>query len=259
MSFILDALKKSENDRQRQSGPALFEVRVAPPKSKFPSWAIALVALLVVNLGVIGWIMFRKPAVAAATPAVSPVTGVPTVPPATIPAPAGPPAQLATAPVTAPPQTAPPPAAQQPQQQYEQNPTLQDSRQAYNGSPEPQPRQAYVPDDRFNNAPPPQAEENPDDYAPATEPTGEGPLGHVRRGLANGLMTYEEAATKNQIPPLRLDLHVYAPDPRRRFVLVNMKKLTEGESLPEGVKVESITTDGAILSYRGVQFMMERD
>ena len=275
MSFILDALKKSENDRQRQSGPALFEVRVAPPKSKFPPWAIALVALLVVNLGVIGWLMLRKPAVAAtaATPAVSPVTGVPLTPPATTPAPAGPPAQLATAPVTAPPETAPPPPAsaygppptgQQPQQQYQQpyeqqNPRLQDSRQAYNGSPESQPRQAYVPDDRFNNAPPADAEGNPDDYAPATEPTGEGPLGHVRRGLANGLMTYEEAATKNQIPPLRLDLHVYAPDPRRRFVLVNMKKLTEGESLPEGVKVESITTDGAILSYRGVQFVMERD
>lgn len=272
MSFILDALKKSENDRQRQSGPALFEVRVAPPRSKFPPWAIALVALLVVNLGVIGWLMMRKPAVAAtaATPAVSPVTGVPVTPPATTPAPAGPPAQLATAPVTAPPQTAPPPpataygpppAGQQPQQQYEQqNPTL-DSRQTYNGAPEPQqqqPRQAYVPDDRFNNAQS-QGEENPDDYAPATEPTGEAPLGHVRRGLPNGLMTYEEAATKNQIPPLRLDLHVYAPDPRRRFVLVNMKKLTEGESLPEGVKVESITTDGAILSYRGVQFVMERD
>ena len=30
MSFILDALKKSENDRQRQSGPAIFEVRVPP-------------------------------------------------------------------------------------------------------------------------------------------------------------------------------------------------------------------------------------
>src|SRR5205823_4881514 len=31
MSFILDALKKSESDRQRRSGPALFEVKVAPP------------------------------------------------------------------------------------------------------------------------------------------------------------------------------------------------------------------------------------
>ena len=33
MSFILDALKKSESDRQRQSGPALFEVKVAPQKN----------------------------------------------------------------------------------------------------------------------------------------------------------------------------------------------------------------------------------
>ena len=62
MSFILDALKKSENDRQRQSGPALFEVRVPPPRSKLPMLAIVIVSLLVVNLGVVGWLMLRKPA-----------------------------------------------------------------------------------------------------------------------------------------------------------------------------------------------------
>jgi hypothetical protein len=32
MSFIVDALKKSETDRQRQSVPALFEVKVAAPR-----------------------------------------------------------------------------------------------------------------------------------------------------------------------------------------------------------------------------------
>ena len=68
MSFILDALKKSENDRQRQNGPALFEVRVAPPRSKLPVLAIVIVSLLLVNLGVVAWIMLRKPA-AAAVPA----------------------------------------------------------------------------------------------------------------------------------------------------------------------------------------------
>src|SRR5512139_4139975 len=66
MSFILDALKKSENDRQRQSGPALFEVRVPPPRSKFPLLAVSIIALLVVNLGVVAWLMLRKPAAAAA-------------------------------------------------------------------------------------------------------------------------------------------------------------------------------------------------
>jgi len=50
MSFILDALKKSESDRQRQSGPALFEVKVAPPRTGLPPWAMAVAALLVVVL-----------------------------------------------------------------------------------------------------------------------------------------------------------------------------------------------------------------
>src|ERR1700760_3019679 len=59
MSFILDALKKSESDRQRQTGPALFEVKVAPPKARFPVWAIAIVALLVVNMVIVAWLLLR--------------------------------------------------------------------------------------------------------------------------------------------------------------------------------------------------------
>ena len=47
MSFILDALKKSESDRQRQNGPALFEVKVAPPRTRLPLWAMAIAVLLV--------------------------------------------------------------------------------------------------------------------------------------------------------------------------------------------------------------------
>src|SRR6202008_3653010 len=46
MSFILDALKKSETDRQRQSAPALFEVKVAAPRRRLPLWAVGLAGLL---------------------------------------------------------------------------------------------------------------------------------------------------------------------------------------------------------------------
>ena len=60
MSFILDALKKSETDRQRQTGPALFEVKVAPPKAGFPVWAIAIVVLLVINMVIVGWLLLRR-------------------------------------------------------------------------------------------------------------------------------------------------------------------------------------------------------
>src|SRR5580765_6063279 len=59
MSFILDALKKSESDRQRQSGPALFEVRVAPPRTRLPLWAVAIALLLLVNLGIVMWMLLR--------------------------------------------------------------------------------------------------------------------------------------------------------------------------------------------------------
>jgi general secretion pathway protein B len=61
MSFILDALKKSETDRQRQTGPALFEVKVAPPKAGFPVWAIAIVVLLAINMVIVGWLLLRRP------------------------------------------------------------------------------------------------------------------------------------------------------------------------------------------------------
>ena len=101
---------------------------------------------------------------------------------------------------------------------------------------------------------------NPEDYAPATEPAGS--LGNrVRRGTDSGVPLYQEAATGPgaRIPQLRLDLHVYAARPQDRFVMINMHKLREGESLPEGVHVESITPEGAVLSYNGSRFLLTRE
>ena len=60
MSFILDALRKSEHDRQRTTGPALAEVPVAPARPRTNLWAPIAVALLVVNFAVIGWLLLRK-------------------------------------------------------------------------------------------------------------------------------------------------------------------------------------------------------
>src|ERR1700752_2460265 len=50
---ILDALKKSESDRQRQGGPALFEVKVARPRHALPPWAIAIALLLAANIAIV--------------------------------------------------------------------------------------------------------------------------------------------------------------------------------------------------------------
>ena len=78
MSFILDALKKSETDRQRQSSPALFEVKVAAPRRRLPVWAIALAALLAVNVAVLAWVLLRNPSASPAQPPAAASTATPT-------------------------------------------------------------------------------------------------------------------------------------------------------------------------------------
>jgi general secretion pathway protein B len=225
MSFILDALKKSESDRQRQSGPALFEVKVAAPRTGLPSWAIAIAGLLAVNLAIVMWMLWRHPAPRSAASGAQPLLA-----PA---AAAGPQAAGATTPAPAPASVPasvplPAPAAQPP---------------------------ATAPSPVLGS-------DNPEDYAPATEPAAPPLLGsRVRRGTADGVPLYQDAAATpgTRIPQLRLDLHVFALHPQDRFVMINMHKLREGDSLPEGVHVDRITPEGAVLSYSGSQFLLSRD
>jgi len=256
MSFILDALKKSETDRQRQSGPALFEVKVAPPRTRLPLWALAIAALLVVNIGIVAWIVLRHPEHTAAgpDPASPPVTATtpPVAPPPVLPVsaanvpssalgasaatPAPAPSQASAATTAA---TAPPAASTEPQASA--------------------PATAAPAAAVASGAGGAGVAANPEDYAPAEEPASAGIGSHVRRGTAAGVPLYQEAAATTQLPQLRLDLHVFATAPQDRFVMINMHKLREGDSLPEGVHVDSITPDGAVLSYKGSRFLLPRD
>jgi general secretion pathway protein B len=82
MSFILDALKKSEIERQRQSVPGLMDSRVAQRRSRLPVWAIALGVLLGINLIVLTFTLVRKgapaaPAARTANSVIAPEVGVP--------------------------------------------------------------------------------------------------------------------------------------------------------------------------------------
>jgi general secretion pathway protein B len=237
MSFILDALKKSESDRQRQSGPALFEVKVTPPKPRFPFWALALAALLVINIVIGAWVFLHRP---APEPAVIPAAGTPaSAAPqsAPLPGPAAPnhAAQLAT-PAAAP--LAPP------------------STPARSPASQPEPV--------LSNSESKETPLNPDDYEPAVPPGRQNPDPpglHVRSGTESGLKSYADAASSpdSHLPALRVDLHVYAARPEERFVLINMHRLREGESLPEGVRIESITPEGVVVSYQGAKFILEHE
>ena len=239
MSFILDALKKSESDRQRQSGPALFEVKVTPPKPRFPYWALALAALLVINIVIGAWVFLRRPAPVPPPPAGATAPSTPASAAATAGAAAAAPAIPAAALAS----TTPPAAA----------PLASPAAAPATVHPEPVLSQADAKD----------APLNPDDYEPAVAAGKQDQDlrgGHVRSGTESGLVSYADAAANPDLhlPAVRIDLHVYAAIPQERFVLINMHRLHEGESLPEGVRVDSITPEGAIVSYRGSKFFLEQ-
>lgn len=73
MSFILDALKKSEIERQRQSVPGLVDSGIARPRSRLPIWVIAFSGLLAVNLLVLSWVLMRSWMTAPRAPATATV------------------------------------------------------------------------------------------------------------------------------------------------------------------------------------------
>jgi general secretion pathway protein B len=59
MSFILDALRKSELERQRQSGQSIAELPVARDDRRLPRAFLAIGLLLVVNVGVLLFFLLR--------------------------------------------------------------------------------------------------------------------------------------------------------------------------------------------------------
>jgi general secretion pathway protein B len=55
---------------------------------------------------------------------------------------------------------------------------------------------------------------------------------------------------------LKLDVHVYSDQPQDRFVLINLQKYHEGEKLQEGPVLDEITLEGVVLSLQGQQFLV---
>jgi general secretion pathway protein B len=231
MSFILDALKKSENERQRGDAPALHEMKMAPPRQRVATWLIVLAGLLAINIVVLCVVLLRG--THGAAPPVDAGNAPATVPAA---APAATPAAGA-APTLAPTVITPSPAPVNPPAMAQESPAAA------------------------------QTPATTDDDAPAMEPPrGAAPQSNAQSavqatgGNSGELPTYQQAATAPgaNLPELALNLHSYSANPAERFVFLNMMKLREGQATPQGVRVETITPDGAILSWQGSKFLLQR-
>lgn len=61
---------------------------------------------------------------------------------------------------------------------------------------------------------------------------------------------------QQDLPEFRIAAHVYSKKPASRLVSINKRVLREGHTLSPGLKVEEITTDGVIFSYKDYLFQV---
>jgi general secretion pathway protein B len=224
MSFILDALKKSELERQRQTIPGLMDSGAAPARARFPRWAVALLALLGINLVVLLVVLTRPggPAAHVEAPAAGTAdrSAAVQIPAAVPPAPADHFSPMDAAPVYAPEV----PAA---------------------GGP------VTAADSIAPIAPP--AARAPHRHDPLLTDEDSKAQEEVLPSMSEINLTGQEA-----LPDLHLDVHVFATQAAERFVYINMRKYHEGATLQEGPVLERIRRDGVVLNFHGVRFLLPR-
>jgi general secretion pathway protein B len=219
MSFILDALKKSEIERQRQSVPGLMDTRLRERRNRLPIWATVLAVLLGINLLVLAFVLWPR---SAPAPHASPVAA--TSPPAAA-DPAPPAAQhfspLDPSPVYAP--EIPVPAAESPTTASLGAPAKVAAHAAHRSDPL------------------------------LSEADGPSDNQEILPSISEINLTGAQA-----LPELHLDVHVYSTKPADRFIYINMRKYHEGAALQEGPTVERIRRDGVVLNYQGLKFLLPR-
>lgn len=269
MSFILEALKRSENERQRQSGPALAS---APGGAHGPTrspWVTIIAALLLLNAAVLAYLLLRPDAPSAgATPAATetvrttateatsaPEIAVPRPEPARLADPAGSPTAAASS---------SPSMAREPDAAAAIPPRPRGAVRSLieEVSVRPQPGDTPPPGVSASARETPSSEPIVREYTnlPSTPVETAAPAPRPARPAPSGesLPTAQDLALRGELTglPLHLDLHVYYADPTRRMVFVNGRKYLEGDRLDAGPTVDEIVPEGVILDRGGQRFLL---
>lgn len=221
MSFILDALRRAEAERQRGTTPGLHQLPLNSPSSPAnagrPVWPWVLAALqLVAVAAAVGWWWLARPVpqpVAAAAPRADAASASATLPAAAWPRPA-PSASPPSVPVATPPVTKAPPR--------------------------PPAVQAPPPGTAATTAPTPEAHVSVAAPAPASTPSA-GPL--AAHALPEPL--------RGAVMRLQVGGVVHSQDRSQSFVLVGGQIAREGDTLAPGITLEHITPRWLLLRVAG--------
>lgn len=227
MSYILEALKKSQAERQLGELPSIHAPQVqlqggtaASSAQRGPVWLALGGAAVAVAAALLWWQPWQAtapvpapvPAVAAAAP---PPVSAPLPAPVSVPAPAAVPAPVLAAPVMPVSLPGPQPV-----------PKPEAKREA-----PPAPAVVAVP------APPPVAAAP----APASDETVAG-----MRDLPEPI--------QRQIPPVAIGGYIYSKNPADRLLLIDKVLRHEGEELAPGLVLEKLQPKGAIFSFKGYRY-----
>ncbi|MGH8529858.1 MAG: general secretion pathway protein GspB [Nevskiales bacterium] len=253
MSFILDALRKAERERNLGQVPAL-RISAAPtysaPRGLLPWWTVAIAAVVVLGVGLFWWWRTQadaEPATLAAAPAVTPQapTAAPIEPPPTplptqrveVQTPQGPVEVEIPKPAT--------PPAQPPVSEISEQPLAPESTP-------PAPVEEVAPEDL------PALEQMPGEEAPIEEIGPSTPELPPEEPLVQDLPSYNGLPENIRAGIAQLDMnaHVYSSTPGRGFVMINGKKYRQGDQLAEGPEVVQILPDSVVLRYRGTDFLL---
>jgi len=234
MSYILDALRKSDQLRRRGAAPTLLlgQATATTPKRPVPL-AYALLALVLLGAGIaIGWMhpWQRQP-----TAPVSPASTI--KPPG--------PSQSMAARLNVVPKPQPEPQVQNsaPVVPHVRAPEQAHAAAGIKKTRKSTPPKAVARASKITAAPVP---------APAPGATGGAAAAAPQAPVT--AMTELPLAIQQELPPLSISVHAYSAKPADRLVDINGRLLHEGDEVAPGLKLERITPDGMVLSYKGYTF-----
>ncbi len=232
MSYILDALKKADAEREQGQVPGLHtptghtDLADGPQLRTPPLWVVGLSALLVlIALGTV-WHWTRP----------KPVIAIPPTQPQSLPA--------DQAPVPAP---TPTPA---PQSLPEASATAnragnETSRPAPEATPTPPPSRPPRAEPAITRPVAPAAPRAPIHVDPAPAPTP-----------SNKVPTLAELPddVRRSLPPLSVSGAMYSDSPANRMLLINNRVFHEGDQPVAGLVLEEIRLKSAVFRYRGTRY-----
>ncbi len=262
MSYILDALKKADRDRQPAAVPTPTTAHRTPepPSRNRPLWPWIAGVVIVVNVGALLWLLRPAPSVpygapvsVAQAPATSPVPAAseqaervrPVEPVAT-------PNALDKAAVTVVPSQVPPSTIRS-------APSV--SLPRLEQKPDAIPRAATKPTHvtSAGAAAPSSASTPKPETAPEKSPApavASAPVKPMERGPATPLASQELPMPQDVVANLHLQVHVYSEVPAERRVFINNQKYVEGQRIDANLVVESITSDGVFIIYQGKRVLL---